>query len=146
MTIRGVLIFAAVTTATASAAATLASYQWKARPLLIFSQDEADARLKKQLGIVRGNKRAIGERDMAVVVVLPRSVNVIAGPGASLSPQALRQQYRISQNQFRAILIGKDGGQKLSSAEPVSAARLFSTIDAMPMRRDEIHKSGHAQR
>ena len=39
---------------------------------------------------------------------------------------------------FRVRLIGKDGGEKLDSAAPVSAAALFALIDAMPMRRAEM--------
>ena len=105
MSMRGILGFAAIAMATASAAATLANYQWHARPLLIFAQDDADARLTRQVGIVRSNKRAIRDRDMAVFVVLPRSVNVITGPRMDLSPQALRQQYQISRKQFRTILV-----------------------------------------
>jgi hypothetical protein len=35
------------------------------------------------------------------------------------------------------VLIGKDGGDKLTSASPLDAARLFATIDATPMRREE---------
>jgi len=35
------------------------------------------------------------------------------------------------------VLIGKDGGEKLRSAQPITAERLFATIDAMPMRQSE---------
>jgi hypothetical protein len=38
------------------------------------------------------------------------------------------------------VRIGKDGGDKLTSASPLDAARLFATIDAMPMRREEMRR------
>jgi hypothetical protein len=38
------------------------------------------------------------------------------------------------------LLVGKDGGVKLSSSSPLSASTLFGTIDAMPMRIDEMRR------
>jgi hypothetical protein len=34
--------------------------------------------------------------------------------------------------------VGKDGGEKLRSDTVVSPEQLFSIIDAMPMRKDEM--------
>jgi Domain of unknown function (DUF4174) len=39
---------------------------------------------------------------------------------------------------FKVRLIGKDGGEKLAAASPVSTAELFALIDAMPMRKAEM--------
>ena len=39
---------------------------------------------------------------------------------------------------FAAILVGKDGGEKHRSVEPISPQTLFDLIDAMPMRQREI--------
>jgi hypothetical protein len=36
--------------------------------------------------------------------------------------------------------IGKDGGVKLRSAEPVAAGDFFALIDTMPMRRREMRE------
>jgi hypothetical protein len=36
------------------------------------------------------------------------------------------------------LLIGKDGGVKLRSSEPVSVKDIFGLIDSMPMRRQEM--------
>ena len=41
---------------------------------------------------------------------------------------------------FEIVLIGKDGGEKFSSPEPITPDRLFEIIDAMPMRRDEMRR------
>jgi len=38
------------------------------------------------------------------------------------------------------VLIGKDGGDKSTSASPLDSARRFATIDAMPMRREEMRR------
>jgi len=39
---------------------------------------------------------------------------------------------------FQVLLIGKDGGVKLRSSEPVSMKDLFGLIDSMPMRQQEM--------
>ena len=41
---------------------------------------------------------------------------------------------------FTCMLVGKDGGVKLSSDTPVPAERLSDVIDAMPMRRREMRE------
>lgn len=39
---------------------------------------------------------------------------------------------------FKVRLIGKDGGEKLTSSAPVTMTELFALIDTMPMRREEM--------
>lgn len=42
---------------------------------------------------------------------------------------------------FQFRLVGKDGGVKLTAAQPVDPAELFAIIDAMPMRRAEMREA-----
>ena len=44
--------------------------------------------------------------------------------------------------EFRAILVGKDGTVKLNRRSVVSDEDLFSLIDSMPMRRQEMLQGG----
>ena len=42
---------------------------------------------------------------------------------------------------YQFILVGKDGGEKLRADTIIDTKQLFATIDAMPMRREEMkHK------
>lgn len=41
---------------------------------------------------------------------------------------------------FRAVLVGKDGAEKLGSGVPLGRDTLFPLIDAMPMRREEMSR------
>lgn len=50
---------------------------------------------------------------------------------------ALRRRFGAGAG-FVAILIGKDGGEKLRSHAPLGRDALFPLIDAMPMRRQEM--------
>ena len=53
-----------------------------------------------------------------------------------------RSQFRVNQNKFRSILIGKDGSIKLDRSIPIDPCYLFGLIDSMPMRRQEIYNNG----
>jgi hypothetical protein len=43
---------------------------------------------------------------------------------------------------FAALLVGKDGGVKRTSYEPLDTDDLFDQIDQMPMRRREMRERG----
>jgi hypothetical protein len=43
-------------------------------------------------------------------------------------------------NDFAVLLVGKDGGVKLSSERPVLTENLSALIDTMPMRRREMKR------
>lgn len=123
-------------------ASAMTAYQWKNRPLLVFAPANGGPSLSRQLGIVRANAGGFRGRDMVVVVIKGDSVSMALGRGQSLGADALRRRYGVPKNTFRAILVGKDGGAKISSGAPLGAEQLFGTIDAMPMRRDEMRRRG----
>lgn len=115
----------------ADATTAVSAMQWQQRPLLIFSAT-GDARLIAQREAVA---HGYAERDIHIVTIVGDAV-----AGAADSAAALRRRYHIEPGAFTVILIGKDGGEKLRSAAPLPADRLFATIDAMPMRRDEMRR------
>jgi hypothetical protein len=52
----------------------------------------------------------------------------------------LRQRYGVSEEETTMILVGKDGGDKLRTSEIVDLEQIFSLIDTMPMRRQEMRQ------
>jgi hypothetical protein len=46
--------------------------------------------------------------------------------------------FKINPNLFTLVLVGKDGGRKLSSNTIITSTKLYSLIDQMPMRKQEI--------
>lgn len=115
-------------------------YTWNARPLVVFAAGNDSAELARQKAIVAGARGGFTERDMVVVYVVGDSVSADLGPGPGIGAAALRKRLGVAPGVFRAVLIGKDGGAKLSSSKPIAAGRLFQTIDAMPMRREEMRQ------
>ncbi|MEB8431577.1 DUF4174 domain-containing protein [Cocleimonas sp. KMM 6892] len=62
---------------------------------------------------------------------------VHAGITNGISSQDFRKTYNVSKNEFRVLLIGYDQGEKLRQ-EKVNIDYLFSEIDQMPMRIQEM--------
>ncbi|MHC5826161.1 MAG: DUF4174 domain-containing protein, partial [Nostoc sp.] len=58
------------------------------------------------------------------------------------SAAKLRNRFRVNKENFRVILVGKDGGVKRSDTTPVKATAIFEQIDAMPMRQQEMQQRG----
>lgn len=108
-----------------AAGADVQSYRWTARPVLVFGGSPDAPDFARQMEILRAVEEGLLDRDI-----------VVLSDTAPEAPGALRR--RFSPEGFLVVLIGKDGGVKLSQTAPVSAETLFGTIDAMPMRRREM--------
>ena len=126
--------------ALASDAMAVSSYRWKYRPLLVFADGASSAALAQQRGIVAASRTGLADRNVVVVWIVGNAVSTEFGPAPAQSAGALRARFGVSTASFRAALVGKDGGAKLSQSKPLDAARLFAAIDAMPMRRDEMRR------
>lgn len=122
-------------------ASAAASYKGTHRPLYVFAAPGTPA-LAAQRRIVAGSFAGMRERDMVVVWVVGDAVTSELGRGPVASAASLRRRFGVGSNEFRAVLVGKDGGAKVSQAFPLDAARAFATIDAMPMRRQEVRRRG----
>lgn len=103
----------------------LSGFQWKNRPVLIFTSTDTHRKYSKQMEIFEISKEQLNERDIVVLV-----------DSNPVPPSNLRRKYK--PEGFLFVLIGKDGGVKFKSEEPVSMETLASIIDAMPMRQREM--------
>lgn len=141
MTFRRLFALVATTAAIAaslpSAGMTMSAYKWKKRPLVVFAPSDGDPGLARQRAIVAGLGPAFQDRQIVVVYVVGNTVSADLGPGPGIGAAALRERFGVAASAFRAVLVGKDGGIKISSGTPIASSPLFATIDAMPMRREE---------
>jgi hypothetical protein len=115
-----------------AAAASVDSYAWHNRLLIVFAKDASSSELAKQRTLLSDAKEGMTERDLIPVQVIGNEVQ-----GASDSADTLRRRYKVAPDAFRVVLIGKDGGVKIDSHEPLEPQRVFGTVDTMPMRRQE---------
>jgi len=128
----------AASLAPAVGAAAMSEYKWKYRPLVVFAATGTDANLVRQRQIAASLRPAFIDRQMVIVYVTGTTVSADLAPPPRLSAEVLRQRYGVAAGEFKAVLVGKDGGVKLTSSKPFPAQTLFRTIDAMPMRADEV--------
>lgn len=124
------LAMIAVGSATAVKADPLSEHRWRSRVLVISAPSADDPRARAQRAIAAAAGKAMAERDLVSVDAY----------GDAPSAVALRKKLGLPEGAFRSVLIGKDGGAKLVATDPITAAQLASTIDAMPMRRDEMRR------
>jgi len=112
-----------------AASPTIAQMKWERRVLIVSAPAAEDPALAEQRRILAAWKTNAAARDLTVVEIVGDTVLAAGDTAASI-----RRRYRLPAT-FTAILVGKDGGEKLRSAKPFAAAALEATIDAMPMRK-----------
>ena len=124
----------------ANAAADLSAVQWDNRVLVLFAE-AGDERYGEQQNLLNAVRDGLAERDMLVLGVTGQSVATLFGNLASFDVDAVRRTAgRNSAEPFEVVLIGKDGGVKKRWTMPVSPEALFTIIDAMPMRANEMRR------
>ena len=107
--------------------------KWKNRIILIWSEDEE---LIAQS--LNDSVSAIDDRDI-VWFVLNGAEVTSNYPGKISGKFAVNTASKYSSGDATVILIGKDGGVK-RTANTLALDTLFATIDAMPMRINEIEE------
>jgi hypothetical protein len=108
----------------------LAAYRWSSRLVVISAPEAGDAAARSQRAILASAGSEVTGRDLLTVEAYGENAKAVA----------IRRRLGLPAGSFRAVLVGKDGEAKLVSVEPIPASTLFSTIDAMPMRRDEMRR------
>jgi len=118
------------------------AWAWKHRVLVVFAPDGRDDSLAEQRQQLKGTKRDLTERHMAVVEIVGGKAKTVLGAELEISGPELAAFLRKDDDSFEVLMLGKDTGIKLRSREPVSANEVFALIDTMPMRRQEMKKQG----
>lgn len=117
----------------------LSDYQWQNRILLVFAPSTDSSQYRQQMQVWQADEAGTGNRDLKLVQILGTGESQVDGRSLnSASVEKLRQQFGITPEEFAVILVGKDGTEKQRSQTPLDLAGLFRTIDAMPMRQQEM--------
>jgi hypothetical protein len=125
------------TQADKSVVASLAQFRWESRVVVIFP-DKDNARTARQENQLMADRPGLEERDVVVMKVAGDTVRPLFGAVGDLDAKALAHDLAAPPpGEFMAFLVGKDGTVKLTIGEPISAAELFTIIDAMSMRSAE---------
>lgn len=114
-------------------------YQWKNRLLITFSNTPAEDPAKSLIAAIKLDKEAFLDRNMVLITIYDSSVS--KADTLLLNPDAistLRSQYEMPHGTTGVVLVGKDGGVKLKKTAPTRLEEIYSLIDTMPMRRQEM--------
>ena len=121
-------------------AAELSDYLWQKRPLLLFAPSDDDPMLAETLSRIGASRCDVLDRDMVIGVVVPEGASTLDGQAINADQaQQLAARYGIDPNTFSALLIGKDGSEKLRVSEVPDLKMVFAVIDGMPMRIREMN-------
>lgn len=96
------------------------------RILTIYTRNVSDTYYQQQLKLLKQDAKGLAERDMVIETYV-----------YSEQTAARFKKHRITKN-FTLTLTGKDGGEKLREIKPITLTKLFATVDAMPMRQQEM--------
>ena len=116
-------------------------HQWKQRVLLLFTSDASNSLYQQQLDEYQQQEAGLKERDLVMYKILNDKVIAPSGREYDRSvAQVLRNQYQVEKPGLTVVLIGKDGGEKLTEPGRLRTDELFATIDGMPMRQREMRR------
>ena len=130
----GLLFLTAQTPKVRSVEQTLRTSRWQKRVLLLAAPTAAQADFKHQKTLLAAAGPALAARDFLVLDILYNQLT-------EADKQFLTRKFGIQPPQFVVVLIGKDGGVKQKSSQPIPPADLFGIVDQMPMRREEIRRT-----
>lgn len=114
-------------------------HRWKDRLLLIYASSKGSDQLKEQLDILQKNKLELADRKLKVYAFTKKEFAFNFDKNWQKSTK-LYQRYIPEGNDFFVLLIGLDGGIKLSQKNVSEKEELFAIIDGMPMRRNELKR------
>jgi len=135
------VVLMATTLSSAAAGAGLDEYVWKNRLVLSFVPTSADTRARRQRDQRRYAPDEWSDRNLLLIEVGPGNrVTVDGRTRVELDAGHLRRRFAVDTGAYAAILVGKDGGEKLRQAAAIRNGELFDVIDAMPMRRQEMRR------
>lgn len=135
----GVLAISTSLGSATAVAAELSDYRWERRPLLLFAPTNDDPRLVETLSRIDATRCDFVSRDMVLGQMVDGGTSTLDGQVVDADEsRRLRKQFAIGESDFRVLLIGKDGGEKLRVDEVPDLRSIYAVIDGMPMRAREM--------
>jgi hypothetical protein len=119
-------------------AAELGDYLWQRRPLLLFAPAESDPRLVETMRRIEASRCDFVDRDMVLGRIVTEGTSTLDGHVVDTDQaRRLMSEFEIGADGFSAVLIGKDGGEKLRVADVPDLQAIYAVIDGMSMRARE---------
>ncbi len=118
----------------------ISDHKWENRLVLILTDQTDNENCRKQVEELKNHQDGVNERKILVYCITPESFKTGLSDEKWQKAETVYNRYKKTDSQPEIILIGLDGGVKLRANEFLSAQELFATVDAMPMRRQEMKR------
>ncbi len=116
----------------------LIDHRWKDRIILLYTPDPGSSQYKEQVIELTRDKQGFTERKLVLYSVTDTHVKKGWENAEWVKRNNSLEIYLKTDNKFEIVLLGLDGGVKLRQESFLESEKLFSRIDAMPMRRSEL--------
>ncbi|NNF36827.1 MAG: DUF4174 domain-containing protein [Saprospiraceae bacterium] len=114
----------------------LKDLQWNNRIILINGHNSIAV---TQLANLSLHQTELLDRELIILLIAEDSVNLGGKFADQYSSSAIRKWFRIPQEEFMLLLVGKDGTIKIRSDTLLQPFTIFHSIDQMPMRKRELN-------
>ncbi|MDJ0777404.1 MAG: DUF4174 domain-containing protein [Gammaproteobacteria bacterium] len=122
----------------ADAARLMPELTWEKRVLLVFAPAANHPERQRQRALLDAVEGGLHERDMTVIEAFADDRLAIDGQPQAATGASFYRRFAVASDEFRVVLVGKDGSVKLERNHAVASGDLFALIDSMPMRRHEM--------
>jgi hypothetical protein len=113
----------------------LNNYRWQNRILMVLTDDETIASRQKE--ILDQDIDGVLDRDLVVFGLGGEGAPYLEDTDVDLD--RVRDGFSLEDDD-KIVLLGKDGSVKGKWGAPVTTEELFTLIDAMPMRKEEMRR------
>jgi hypothetical protein len=118
----------------------LSRHEWKHRVLLVLTSDTLAPDYQEQMESIFSDKEGLDERKLIIYRILPSGYQELNANGKWIPSPELYKSFHQSGNTLEVVLIGLDGRVKHRNETMTPLAQVYSWIDAMPMRREELRR------
>lgn len=117
----------------------LSKYRWKNRVIISFISESGYSeahQLSKNRDLALNGWN---DRDLVLIELGPNNIVMINGLSHNnMNTENLKNYFSADKYDYLAILVGKDGNEKLRSQKAITNEAIFKLIDTMPMRKQEM--------
>ena len=121
----------------------LSRYRGQNRLLLVFAPSASAMSYQQQVRMFANQTAELADRDVLIFYLFEE------GPGYNnelmLAPEIagrLRREFEVEPGEFTTVLLGKDGRVRFRADRPVAPVDIFSFIDILPRRQEELRRRG----
>jgi len=116
----------------------LENFKWKQRVVLILLPSGEGEHYKNQVNAFSNSIEDLKDRRLLIFDVQKDRYRLLNDNSSWIISDSIYKDYNSDSDEFRIILIGLDGGEKLNKTKPVEKSELYDLIDSMPMRKSEL--------